>query len=101
LLNFLTSLLEHWKTESGAIFRSVVAEAQTDPAAAKALEDYTTERHVQTGQMVRRAQARGEVLPDIVPEVVAELVASFARGRLLTNRLDGDPEELRAAIKII
>jgi AcrR family transcriptional regulator len=100
LLGLLTSLLDFWKSEAGgAVFRSVIAEAQSDGGAARAFEDYAAERRRSSGQMIRRAQARGEVAPDVVPELVAETLSSFAWGRLLTNRLDYDPDDLRAVVR--
>jgi len=102
LTQFLTGLLAFWRDGgSGSVFRSVIAEAQTDEAAANALSLYAAERRAQTGQMIRDAQARGEVRGDVDPELVAEMLSSFAWSRLLTNRLDAAKEEIEAVVKTI
>lgn len=93
---FLTALFQHWRqTGSGAIFRSVIAEAQSDAAAAEALAAYAAGRRKYIGEIFRRAKARKEVAGWADPELLAEMVSSLAWNRLLTNRLDPDPEDLR------
>jgi AcrR family transcriptional regulator len=102
LVGFLKSLFSHWReTSSGSIFRSIVAEAQSDAAAATALAEYATGRRAHTGQMIERAKARGEVAADVDPTLVADLIASFAWTHLLTNRLEEDDATLRAAVRYI
>jgi len=99
---FLGALLANWRdTASGAIFRSVIAEAQSDENAAKALAVYAADRRAQTGKMIERAKARGDAAADADPEVIADLVSSFAWSRLLTDRLDADERELRAVARLI
>ncbi|MGN6304653.1 MAG: TetR/AcrR family transcriptional regulator [Mesorhizobium sp.] len=99
---FLSALLANWRdTASGAIFRSVIAEAQSDETAAKALSTYAADRRAQTGKMIERAKARGEVAADADPTTIADLVSSFAWSRLLTGRLDTGEKELRAVARII
>jgi AcrR family transcriptional regulator len=102
ITGFLGSLLANWRdTATGPIFRSVIAEAQADGTAAKALAAYAAGRRAETGKMIERAKARGEVADDIDPAVVADLVSSFAWVHLLTDRLDVDERELRAAASAI
>lgn len=97
---FLTALFRHWRqTGSGAIFRSVIAEAQSDAAAAEALAVYAAGRRKHTGEIFQRARARGELADWADPELLAETVSSFAWNRLLTNRLDPEPEDLRLFIR--
>ncbi|MEI9416213.1 TetR/AcrR family transcriptional regulator [Mesorhizobium sp. Cs1321R2N1] len=92
LVGFLTNLFSHWReTSSGSVFRSLIAEAQSDETAAEALADYAGGRRAHTRQIIERAKARGEIASDIDPAVVADLVASYAWRHLLTNRL-GEPE---------
>jgi AcrR family transcriptional regulator len=99
LVGFLKSLFSHWReTPSGSIFRSLIAEAQSDATVAAVLAEYTKGRHAHTGQMIERAKARGEVAADVDSTLVADLVASFAWTHLLTNRLDEDETTLRKAI---
>jgi AcrR family transcriptional regulator len=102
MFRFLRSLLTQWReTPTGSIFRSLVAEAQSDPAAAEALADYARERRSSTGQIVERAIARGEVRPDVDPTLVADLLASYAWTHLLTGRLDESDDAIRAAARLI
>ena len=102
LVGFLKNLFSHWReTSSGSVFRSLVAEAQSDPAAAAALADYARDRRAHTGQMIERAKARGEVAADVDPSLVADLIASFAWTHLLTDRLDEDEATTRAAVRYV
>lgn len=102
LVGFLRNLFAHWRdTPSGEIFRSLVAEAQSDEAAAVALAGYTRGRRTHVGQMIERAKARGEVAADINAGIVADLIASFAWRHLLTDRLDEDEATIRAAVRYL
>ena len=102
LVGFLKNLFSHWRdTPSGNVFRSLVAEAQSDEAAAAALAGYSKGRRAHTGLMVERAKARGEVATDIDTEIVADLIAAFAWRHLLTNRLDEDEATIRTAVRYV
>ncbi|RWE41718.1 MAG: TetR/AcrR family transcriptional regulator, partial [Mesorhizobium sp.] len=79
LVGFLKNLFFHWReTSSGSVFRSLIAEAQSDETAAEALAGYASGRRAHTGQIIERAKARGEIASDIDPAVVADLLASYA-----------------------
>ncbi len=96
IIAFLTALFGYWRDgNTGAIFRSVIAEAQTDTKATDALRAYVLDRFSQSAEFVRRAQARGEAADWVSPELTIELLAGFAWNRLLTSRLDDNPEELQ------
>lgn len=102
LKDYLLSLIDAWRKETtGAIFRSLVAEAQADPATSEALATYMAERRRQAGEMIRRGQARGEVRPDAEPEIVTEMIAAFAWSRLLTNRLEMSEAEIEAFLDLL
>ena len=102
LVGFLRNLFAHWRgTPSGNVFRSLVAEAQSDASAAAALADYTRGRSTHTGLMIDRAKARGEVAADIDAEIAADLIASFAWRHLLTDRLDEDEATIRTAVRYV
>jgi AcrR family transcriptional regulator len=93
---FLTGVFTHWgDTGAGQIFRFVVAEAQRDEAAADSLRAYAAERRVQSGQIFRRGIARGELSADIDVGLCADLLAGFIWQRLLTGRIERDPDQLR------
>ncbi|MBB5752471.1 TetR/AcrR family transcriptional regulator [Prosthecomicrobium pneumaticum] len=100
LFLFLRSLLRHWRdTASGPIFRSTIAEAQSDPASAAALAAFTQDRRVQTGRIIARARARGELAADVDPQQAAELVAAYAWLHLLIGDLDLADEAIRTAVR--
>lgn len=102
LFQLARSLFTLWRdTPAGTIFRSIIAEAQSDAKAAEALAEYGAERRRHSGRMTERAIARGEARPDANPKVVADLLSSYAWTHLLTNRLDEDDDTLRAAIRTI
>lgn len=102
LVGFLSSLFLHWRqTSSGSVFKSLIAEAQSDATAAAALAEYASGRHAHTGRMIERAKVRGEVAADVDPTLVADLIASFAWTHLLTNRLDEDEVTIRAAVRYV
>ena len=102
LVGFLKNLFAHWRdTPSGNVFRSLVAEAQSDETAAAALADYSKGRRGHTGRIVERAKTRGEVVADVDAEIVADLIASYAWRHLLTNRLDEDEATIRAAVRYV
>jgi AcrR family transcriptional regulator len=102
LVGFLGNLFAHWRdTPSGNVFRSLVAEAQSDAAAAAALADYSKGRRSHTGRIIERAKTRGEVAADVDAEIVADLIAAYAWRHLLTNRLDENQATIRAAVRYV
>ena len=102
LIGFLGNLFAHWRdTPSGNVFRSLVAEAQSDAAAVAALADYSKGRRGHTGRIIERAKTRGEVAADVDAEIVADLIASYAWRHLLTNRLDENEATIRAAVRYV
>lgn len=93
---FLTGIFEHWgDTGAGQVFRFVIAEAQRDEAAAASLADYAAERRIQTGEIFRRGVARGELAADTDVGLCADMLAGFIWQRLLTGRIERDPQQLR------
>ncbi|TIR23230.1 MAG: TetR/AcrR family transcriptional regulator [Mesorhizobium sp.] len=102
LAGFLENLFAHWRdTPSGNIYRSLIAEAQSDEAAAAVLAEYSRERRSHTGRIIERAKARGEVAADVDAGIVADLIASYAWRHLLTGRLGEDEAAIRAAVGYI
>lgn len=100
LFLFLRSLLKQWReTPVGQIFRSIVAEAQSDPKAAAALESYSAERRRHSGRIIDRAIERGEARHGVDPQAAIELVTAYAWVRLLTGTLDVDDDALRAVVR--
>jgi AcrR family transcriptional regulator len=102
LFLFLKSLFRYWReTGGGNIFRSFIAEAQSDGAAADALVAYSLERQRRMAAMVQRAKERGEVAEEIDPAIVAKLVTSYAWTCLLTRQIEDDDAAMRAAVRCI
>ena len=102
LVGFLQNLFAHWRdTSSGSVFRSLIAEAQSDEAAAAALTGYADGRRSHTARIIERAKVRGEVAADVDAALVADLVASYAWKHLLTNRLDEDEVTIRATVRYV
>ena len=102
LVGFLKNLFSHWReTSSGSVFRSLIAEAQSDETAAAALAGYAGGRRTHTGQIIERAKARGEIEEDIDAAVVADLVVSYAWRHLLTNRLDEPEATIRKMVRYL
>jgi len=102
LVGFLQNLFSHWRdTSSGSVFRSLVAEAQSDEAAAVALTGYADGRRSHTARIIERAKVRGEVAADVDAALVADLMASYAWKHLLTNRLDEDEVTIRATVRYV
>ena len=93
---FLTGVFAHWgDTGAGQVFRFVIAEAQRDETAAQSLVDYAAERRIQSGEIFRRGIARGELAADVDVGLCADMLAGFIWQRLLTGRIERDPEQLR------
>ncbi|RJT35310.1 TetR/AcrR family transcriptional regulator [Mesorhizobium waimense] len=102
LVGFLNNLFRHWReTSSGNVFRSLIAEAQSDETAAVALAGYAGGRRAHTGRIIERAKTRGELAADIDSALVADLVASYAWKHLLTNRLDAPEATIRKAVRYL
>lgn len=102
VFTLLSGLFNYWYTgHAGDVFRSVIAEAQSDPTTRQALAAYMEDRYDQGGEMFRRAKARGEVADWVEPKLAMEIVTSFAWQRLLTDRLDEDPGQLEEAVRLI
>lgn len=100
---FLTDqLFDFWRDRlCGTVFRSVIAEAQTDPDAARALSIYERDRRKSAERIVERAKARGEVSADFNGAIVIELLAGFAWHRLLTGRLADSEKDIEAVVALV
>lgn len=94
LLQFLETLLGFWTRSGGEVFRSIIAEAQSDPDALEALRDYAVTRCRASGVILERGVARGEIRAELDIPLVMELFSSFCWQRLLTGRLDASREQL-------
>ena len=87
---FLTNLFEFWRTTpAGPVFRSILAEAQTNAEAGAAFADYHQERLARTAASFAR---NGLGLDKAT--LLAELAVNYAWGQLLAGRLDPGADEI-------
>lgn len=97
LSRFVRDLWAFWRdTPAGRGFALVVAESQTDPAAAAALKDYFAQRRIDFAAAVARPGADPEAVG-----VVHDLLTGFNLGRLLTGRIDDDPATIEAVARLL
>lgn len=103
LVSFLENhLLGFWKGSlCGTVYRAVVAEAQTDPEAARVLNAYQAERMAFSARIVDRAKARGEVPEDADAALIIDLVVSFAWHQLLLGQLETAMVQAPAVVDMI
>ena len=95
-------LLGFWQDRlCGTVFRSVIAEAQTDEKAAEALYAYERGRRGYAEQIVDRAKARGEISKDVDGAIIIEIMAAFAWHRLLTGRVDGSEADMDKVVAMV
>jgi AcrR family transcriptional regulator len=93
---FLRGLISHWRdTPAGAIYRSIIAEAQSNEASAHVVGQYMNGRHQWIGDILKRNQSDGGLAGWVNTDMAGEQIASFAISRLLTHRLDITDVELR------
>ena len=90
LTAFLDYLMGHWRRPVGQLFRLIIAEAQSDPDMAEALDRYRAERLAALTAVVARGAARGELVPGADAEAIAEAVIALGWLRLLTGRTEAD-----------
>lgn len=100
LVRFLRHLFEFWRTgPAGDIFRAIVAEAQSDPEARRALVAYLAERRAVFTAMIERRRARGET--ELPPDAALlwDSLIGFAWCRLLAFDLAADDGEIRRYVR--
>lgn len=91
LVALIRGVCRLWReTPAGDIFRSIIAEAQSDPAAFAALRSFLAERRYHAASVFERARARGELDPAFDRDVTLDLVSGLLWNWLLTRRLDDD-----------
>lgn len=99
LTALVRGLWRFWReTPAGAVYRSIVAEAQSDPSVRDAFTRYAEDRRHHIGEFVARARDRGELRGDADVVTFTDIFSGYIWGRLLTNRIDDDPAEIARAI---
>lgn len=102
LAEFLNELWRFWReTAAGRAFRSIVAEAQADPAALRDLDAFIAGRRAGIEAIFARGRARGEIPAEADVAALAELVAGFSWIRLLTGRIEADPATIAAVVRLV
>lgn len=92
---FYAHLFAFWQTPEGRVFPLIIAEAQSDPDVAQALEVFRQERLAELTAALTQAQARAELTPGAEPGALAELIMATAWMRLVTGRITtSDPAQL-------
>ncbi|WP_160120175.1 TetR/AcrR family transcriptional regulator [Rhodovarius lipocyclicus] len=99
----LESIMCFWRdTPAGQAFRSIVAEAQADPAALRMLRDEMLARgRASAAAMLRRAAEAGEIGPNPDTELMLDALFGMAWYRLLTHRLRRAPDEVPRLVAAI
>lgn len=96
LAAMVASMIRFWQdTPAGQAFRSIVAEAQADPAALALLRDEMLVRgRANAAAIIWRAAGSGEIGPHPDSEAMMDAIFGMAWYRLLTHRLSGAAEEV-------
>jgi len=100
LVALVRDIWRFWReTAAGAVFRSVIAEAQSNPETLGPLALYAEERRDHIASFLERARRRGEVRADADTAAFTDLFSGYLWVRLLTGRIDDDPAAIRAAVR--
>jgi len=98
---FLHELVRFWRSSSGGVYRSLLAEAQTDDKAAEAVRAYSESRTVHTAKLFERAKQRGEMRADADSFAACDLMSAYAWKLLLTGRLEGSEQTIDSVVDIM
>ena len=95
---FITNLLAFWReSPAGPVFKSILAESQTDDEASAAFAEYHHGRSERTAAAFAK-----HGLSHADAKVLTELAVNYGWGQLLSNRLDpGDEEIARVAEMLV
>jgi AcrR family transcriptional regulator len=100
LTALLANLWRMWRdTSCGALFRSIIAEAQLDGTALQQLrEQFMPRRRAYTIELLERARDRGELDEHVDVEQVATWLMAFCWYHLLTDQL-GDEAAIEQYVR--
>jgi AcrR family transcriptional regulator len=100
--DFLLGLMGFWRdTVAGDVFRSVLAEAQSDPEARNAVAAYHLERLAETTAMLARPRQGEAPLTTEQARRLADASVAYAFNKLLMGRLDVPEREVRAVARML
>ncbi len=98
---FLSGLMRFWNGGAGDVFRSVVAEAQSDPAAREAVAAFHAERQASTAAMLGRQRPGEAVLSTEQAQRLGALTFSYAFTRLMMGSAEVPDDELGRTAKAL
>ena len=99
---FIDAILTSWReTASGPVFRSIIAEAQSDEKSREALTKFAKDRREETAFLVLEGLRRGELRDSINPVKVARWIGAYLWYQLLTDRLSLTVDEIRDDMEIL
>jgi AcrR family transcriptional regulator len=103
LVFLVRAIWKFWRdTPSGQAFKSMIAEAQADPAAVELWRSqFLPERRRRLAFTLQRAANRGELRPDMDLETVVDLFFGHSWYRLLTGQIDDDEQLIRDMVRQI
>ena len=94
---FLTNLLTFWRdSPAGPVFRSILAESQSDPEASAAFAEYHDARRARTAAAFAR-----HGISDADATLLTEMVVNYAWGQLLAGRLDPGEGEIARVARVL
>ena len=94
---FLGNLLAFWRENpAGPVFRSILAQSQTDPAAAAAFAEYHHARRDRTAAAFARHGLSAEDA-----SLLTEMVVNYAWGQLMSDRLDPGEDEIARVARVL
>lgn len=98
--DLVRAVMDFWRdSPAGQAFRSIIAEAQADPAALAALRDDFLPRTREVPRAIlARAVAAGRIAPTTDLGLIIDLVFGFAWYRLLTHRLTPTQAEILGVV---
>jgi len=100
LVALIRGLWRFWReTSAGGAFRSIIAEAQSNPTALVALRSFMTERLYHVVEIFERASDRGELAPELDIDTALDIVTGYLWVRTLTGRIEDDPETIATAVR--
>jgi AcrR family transcriptional regulator len=94
---FLGNLLAFWRdSPAGPVFRSILAESQSDPEASSAFAEYHDARRARTAATFAR-----HGISDADATLLTEMVVNYAWGQLLAGRLDPGEDEIARVARVL
>lgn len=101
IAGFLIGLLSFWRGGPGDVFRSVMAEAQSDDEARRALLAFHIERKKATAAFLGRERPGEPQLTPAEADRLTDVACAYAFNKLLMGQLDVPKGDVRAMAKLL